>query len=358
MMRGADDARKTIVLLLSGRGCACHNGAMELTRRTALAAGLATLAAPAAASTGVMLPGVRIRPDREAMVPVPGGKAYVRINGDLSSPRAPVVFVHGGPGSCHWYFLNATSMAGERAVVLYDQLDSGRSDHPGDPANWQTPRFVAELEAIRAALGVPRWHVVGQSWGGTVALEYAATRPPALASVVLQSPLVSTEVWLRDAVRLKDAMPAATRDLLYRCDTPGAAPQADCDAATDAFERAHVIRRDPPPEFAAYRAALPRSFSADIYNYMWGRAEFTSTGTLRDYDGRPLLARLDGGRTLFMAGELDEARPETVAGFAKAVPGARFSLVPDAAHVALNDNPAAYLAILRPWLAAHDGARA
>lgn len=330
---------------------------MDMTRRTALATGLATLAVPAAAETGTMLPGVRLRPGREQMVAVPGGRAYVRIDGDLAGPRPPVVFIHGGPGSSHWYFLNATSLADTRAVILYDQLDSGRSDHPGDPANWQMPRFVAELEAIRAALGIARWHVVGQSWGGTVALEYASRRPPALASVVLQSPLVSTEVWLRDAVALKDAMPPATRDLLYRCDVPGAAPQAACDAATEAFERAHVIRRDPPPALAAYRAALPRSFSPDIYNHMWGRAEFTSTGTLRDYDGRPLLQRLDGRRTLFMAGAYDEARPATVAGFARAT-GACFRLVPDAAHVALNDNPAAYLAILRPWLAAHDAPRA
>lgn len=326
----------------------------RMTRRTALATGAAVLAAPAAANSGALLAGVRLRPGREVMLPVPGGRAYVRIDGDLTGRRPPVVFVHGGPGSSHWYFLNATTLADERAVILYDQLDSGRSDKPEDSANWVTPRFVAELEAIRAGLGVERWHVVGASWGGTVALEYAAQRPPALASVVLQSPLVSTEVWLRDAVALKDAMPPAIRNLLYRCDVAGAVPQADCDAATEAFERAHVILREPPPEIAAYRAALPRSFSPGIYNHMWGRAEFTSTGTLKDYDGRPLLARLDGRSTLFMAGSSDEARPATVAAFAKSVPGASFQVVPDAAHVAMSDNPAAYLDILRPWLTRHD----
>ena len=209
--------------------------------------------------------------------------------------------------------------------------------------------------AVRAALAVPRWHVLGASWGGTVALEYAARRPAALAGLVLQSPLVSTAVWLADARALKEAMPPAVRDLLDRCDSAGAAPKADCDAATAAFYARHVRMYPPPPEIAAYRDALPRSFSAGIYNAMWGRAEFTATGSLKDYDGRPLLALIDGKRTLFVAGEFDEARPATVAGFARAVPGrAGFEMVPDAAHSVMNDNPVAYVALLRRWLATQD----
>ena len=325
-----------------------------MTRRTAIGAGAAALATAAKSTVGSMLPKVRLRPDREEMVPVPGGRVYVRIDGNLAGRRPPIVLLHGGPGSAHWYFLNATAMAEERAVILYDQLDSGRSDHPADPANWTVPRFVEELEAIRAHFGLPRWHVLGTSWGGTIALEYGARRPQELASLILQSPLVSTPVWLRDARRLKDSMPPAIRDLLDRCDAPGGASPADCEMATQAFYRRYVHRTDPPPPIAAYRAALPRSFSEDIYNHMWGRAEFTATGTLKAYDGTHLLERLDGRRTLFVAGEHDEAIPTTVAAFAQRVPGARFAEIPDAAHTIMSDNPAAYLARLRPWLAEHD----
>ena len=330
-----------------------------MTRRTVLgaAAVAAVVPASAAARQGPLLPGVRIKPDREAMVPVPGGRAYVRVNGNLDGPRPPIVMLHGGPGSSHWYFLNATAMADDRAVILYDQLDSGRSEHPGIAANWNVPRFVEELEAIRAYLGVKRWHALGASWGGTVALEYAAKRPAELAGLVLQSPLVSTAVWLADARKLKDGMPAGVRDLLDRCDVAGAAPKADCDAATDAFFARHVRMFDPPAEVAAYKAALPRSFSDDIYNAMWGRAEFTSTGTLKDYDGRALLKRLDARRTLFVAGQHDEAVPATVAGFARDVPGgAQFHEIADAAHSVMNDNPAAYVKVLRAWLAGRDAA--
>lgn len=326
-------------------------------RRELLAVGLASLfparLAAQALPQGATAAGLRLAPDREAMVPVAGGRIYVRVNGALDGRKPPILFIHGGPGSSHWGWLNATALADERAVILYDQLDCGRSDRPGDPANWTVARFLSEIDAIRAHFGINRWHVLGGSWGGTLALEYGAQRPAALAGLVLQSPLVATEVWLRDAALLKAAMPDDVRDLLDRCDTPGAVPDAACQAATDAFYAAHVRQTIPPPAIAAYRDALPAPFAAGLYNHMWGRAEFTCTGTLKDYDGRPLLAKLDGTRALFVAGSADEARPETVADFAETA-GARFAEIPNAAHSIMLDNPSTYLALLRPWLKQQD----
>lgn len=327
-----------------------------LTRRNLLAAAAALPAtAVPGRERGAYLDGVRLAPDIEAMVPVPGGRAYVRINGDLAGPLPPIVFVHGGPGSSHWVFLNTTTMAQERAVILYDQLDSGKSDAPGDPANWKVPRFVDELEAIRAYFGIRRWHVAGGSWGATIALEYGARRPSQLAGLVLQSPLVSTESWLRDARLLKRGMPADARALLELCETPGAAPKASCDAATKAFYARHVQLRNAPTQLIGYVKTQPRSFTPEIYQHMWGAAEFTSTGTLKQYDGRPLLARLNGQRTLFVAGQFDEARSETVMEFARTVPdGADFAEIPKAAHAIMIDNPAAFVGLLRKWLPARD----
>ena len=326
-------------------------------RRQLLAAGLGSLLpARLAAQTlrqGAAAPGIRITPDRDAMVAVPGGNIYVRLNGAIGGGKPPVLFIHGGPGSSHWGWLNATALADDRAVILYDQLDCGRSDRPGDPANWTIPRFLAEIEAIRAHFGITRWHVLGGSWGGTLALEYGASRPAALAGLVLQSPLVSTEIWLKDAALLKAGMPADVRGLLDLCDTPDAAPEAACKAATDAFYARHVRQVIPPRAIAAYRDALPAPFAAGLYNHMWGRAEFTCTGTLKDYDGRALLTRLDGNRSLFVAGADDEARPVTVAAFARTA-GAPFAEIPHASHSIMLDNPAAYLALLRPWLNRQD----
>ncbi|ONF95315.1 alpha/beta fold hydrolase [Sphingomonas jeddahensis] len=312
---------------------------------TGMAAGL--VAAPALARD-------LDRPTRELMVPVQGGQIYVRVDGDLASGRAPIVMIHGGPGGTHVAFLEALPLANERAVILYDQLDSGRSDRPNDPANWCVERFVDELEAIRTALNINQWHVLGASWGGTVALEYGARRPAALRGLALASPLISTKSWLADAAALIDQLPPAIRSELQRC---GAltlpSPPPSCDRPTQAFYAAFNRREPVAADVSAYRGR-GRGFNPDLYRAMWGASEFVSTGTLRDYEGEPLLAKLEGKRSLFLCGQYDEARPVTTAAFAARVPGAEFAVIPGAAHGLFNDRPADTVALLRAWLARQD----
>lgn len=293
------------------------------------------------------------RPDDERFVAVPGGRAYVRVNGRLDGPRPPAVFVHGGPGVNHASFLEALTLADERAVVLYDQLDCGLSDRPGDPANWTVPRFVAELEAVRAALAVPRWHVLGHSWGGTVALEYAAAHGGRLASVALVGPLISTRSWIADAAALHRTMPDQVQAGLESCDT--AATAAPCLEATGAYYGRYLSREPASEATIAYHVANPGlAFNPTIYFAMWGPSEFIATGTLRDYDGEPLLAKLPANRTLFLGGEFDEARPATLAAFAARAPGADVVTVPGAGHALFGDRPDETCAALRTWFARHD----
>ena len=75
-----------------------------------------------------------------------------------------------------------------------------------------------------------------------------------------------------------------------------------------------------------------------------------------DYNGEPLLAKLDGARTLFIDGQYDEARPVTLAAFAQRVAGAEFAVVPGAGHSFISDRPEEALGILRPWLRKQDRA--
>lgn len=294
-------------------------------------------------------------PDRELMVPVAGGRVYVRVNGDLQSGRPPVIFVHGGPGGTHRPFLDALALADQRAVILYDQLDSGRSDHPGRATNWTVGRFVGELESIRAALGIDRWYVGGSSWGGTIALEYAARRSAALAGVVLASPLISTKSWIADANALRATLPVETQRTITRCETRKPPAKVHCDAATkifyDAFNRREL---EIPAAFKGPRNAADRGNNEILYNRMWGSSEFVSTGTLKSYDGEPLLARLDGRQTLFVVGQYDEIRPVTAIRFAQRVKGAEIAVIPGAGHATLSDRPDETIAVLRAWFDRQD----
>jgi proline iminopeptidase/L-proline amide hydrolase len=331
----------------------------DLHRRSFLQGSLAAAGlCAAAASARARGPAAFAPPTLERMIAVPGGRVYVRVNGSLTASRPPLVMVHGGPGGTHAGFLPALDLADERAIILYDQLGSGRSD-PGSPADWKVPRFVAELEPIRRALGVPRWHVLGASWGGTVALEYGAMRPAALAGLVLASPLISTRSWIADTDALRRRLPDHVRQTLERCDPPAPASPA-CDAATDQFYARHLAREPRMTASATYaeaqRKAGGRGFNKDMYEAMWGRTEFIATGTLRYYDGEPLLGRLAGRHTLFMVGQYDEARPVTAAAFAERVEGSELAVVPGAGHAVIGDRPDDSLAILRAWLRRQDRA--
>jgi proline iminopeptidase len=295
-------------------------------------------------------------PDRELMANVPGGRVYVRINGRLDGPKPPLVAIHGGPGSTHAAFLSLLALTDDRAVILYDQLDSGMSDRPGKPANWTVKRFTDEVEAVRRAVRVKRWHVLGHSWGGTIALEYGARRPAALAGLVLASPLVSTKSWIADANLLRTQLPKGVQAVLNSCNPPAAITPA-CDQATDTFYANFLARQPRSDGLKAYAAAHPAlKLNQRLYQTMWGSSEFVSTGTLRDYDGEPLLARLVGPHTLFIDGQYDEARPATLGAFAARVAGADFAVVPGAGHSFFSDSPAEAIGILRPWLRRQDAA--
>jgi proline iminopeptidase/L-proline amide hydrolase len=330
----------------------------ELSRRAALAllfatAGAVALASGAQAQTPQQAPAwTPPEPDRELMVPVRGGRVWVRVNGDLNGPRAPVLMAHGGPGGNHVAFAPGLKFASERAVILYDQLDCGRSDHPQSRANWTVERFVSEVDAIRAALGLQQLHLLGHSWGGTIALEYAGRQPAGLKSVILQGPLISTKSWIADANALVQSMAPAERDALIEGERTGNRSSPAYRAATVSFYRQFNGRERPPAYIRAYAQRQPRTPST-LYDDMWGPTEFSATGLLKDYDGEWLLERIDAP-ALFLCGEYDEARPSTVESFSRRAPRGEFRMIPGAAHGIQYDREQAWLDAVGQWLRRHD----
>lgn len=293
--------------------------------------------------------------DRELMVPVTGGNVYVRVNGEIGKGATPAVFLHGGPGGTHVAFLEMVALSGDRPVIMYDQLDSGRSDRPDDPANWNVARFVDELEAVRAALGVERWHVVGHSWGSAIALEYAARFPQHVASTVLGGTFISTPRWIADANILLSQLPRDAQSIISACETETPPAPQECQEATAVFYRTYNARVRPSDAFIEYAmSSSGKGFNPKIYNAMWGPTEFRSTGSLLDYDAVPLLSKIDGSNALFLIGQFDSARIDTVQDYVDLTPGAELAVVPGAAHSLFTDRPQEAEAILRAWFKRHD----
>src|SRR5438105_15465873 len=97
-------------------------------------------------------------PVQEGFIPFNGFKTWYRIVGGQSEAgKLPLLCLHGGPGVPHDYLepIEALAATGRR-VVFYDQLGCGNSDHPHDPTMWTVPLFVAEVGAVREALGLER----------------------------------------------------------------------------------------------------------------------------------------------------------------------------------------------------------
>jgi proline-specific peptidase len=112
-------------------------------------------------------------PATEGFVPFRGYQTWYRVVGDRDEPgKFPLLTLHGGPGAAHDYLEPLEAMAATgRRVIFYDQLGCGKSGKPHDPSMWTVPLFVEEIAAIRQALGLARIHLLGQSWGGMLAME-------------------------------------------------------------------------------------------------------------------------------------------------------------------------------------------
>lgn len=295
-------------------------------------------------------------PLRSGFVPVPGGPIWYEVAGETAGEAAgeepgdtggiPLLVLHGGPGgtSCGYQLLYP--LADERAVVRYDQLGTGRSGRPRDRRLWQRDRFVEALHRLRDELGLTRVHLLGHSWGGALAAYYVLEKgTEGIVSLTLSSPLISTPLWIRDANALRATLDPDVQAALDKHEAAGSTDHEDYVAATDVFYD-QFVRRGEPVETVDCDAS-PRS--ALIYNQMWGPTEFYATGSLGDFDVSPRLGRI-GVPTLFVTGEFDEARPATVRGFADAVPGARFEVIPGVGHASISRAPQAYRKLLREFL--------
>ena len=104
----------------------------------------------------------------QGQIAVPGGNIFYEMS-NPDAPGIPLLLIHGGPGSTSCYFGLLDDLITDRPVIRYDQLGTGKSDRPGDRSRWVLSHFVEEIEAIRAQLDLPRLHILGSSWGGTVA---------------------------------------------------------------------------------------------------------------------------------------------------------------------------------------------
>jgi proline-specific peptidase len=262
----------------------------------------------------------------------------------------PVLLLHGGPGAASYYMEPlAERLAEHRPVIVYDQLGCGRSDRPDDPSLWTVDRAVEELDQVRAALGLGRCHLLGQSWGGWLAIEYVARGPEGIERLVLASTSSSIPQFMAGARGLIEALPEPHRSVLIDLGAAGEYDHPDYQAAVGEFYRRHLCRLDPWPD--AMMRSSEQMDGNQVYLTMNGPTEFDVIGRLREWDRTADLHRI-GVPTLVTCGRYDEITPACSETITQGIAGARMHVFEKSAHCAHLEEPDAYAALVEDFLSA------
>ena len=302
-------------------------------------------ATPAAAA-----PAPEALPAGEARLAVDGGRIWYKVSG--SGAATPAILLHGGPGFGSFYLKSMEALSADRPVVRYDQLGGGHSDGLKDTAMMNIGHFVRELDSLRAKLGYEKFHVIGHSWGTILGLEYYRAHPERVASLTLMSAALDIPAWEKNARNLVKTLPDSLQKAIAKSEAAGDFKSPAYEAALMEFYGKYVWLKPVPADLDSTFASVNET----IYNYMQGPSEFTITGTLKQYDATPYLKDVKVP-VLFTVGEFDEANPATIKKHAAMTPGAKYAVIPKAAHIVQWDNPDETNRVVRSFLQSVDSTK-
>jgi proline-specific peptidase len=291
---------------------------------------------------------------QEGYIPFAGYKTYYRIVGECDTGRLPILALHGGPGSAHYYVTSLDDIAERygRAVIYYDQMSCGKSKSPALPDQWSAEFFEDELRVVRRELGLDRIHLWGHSWGGMLAMQYATHRPAGIASMVVASGPASLDLWLEEANRLRGYLPVDMQKALVQADEDGDYERPEVKAASDEYYRRHVCKVSAEDEDPKLRRPKDEP-GKECYHFMQGMSEFVVTGKLSHWDITADLHRISIP-TLFTSGEADECTPYIAKQVVDRIPGCEWHLFRGGTHCVHSEQPQAYNDVVEEFVERHE----
>ncbi len=284
----------------------------------------------------------------EQCIPVatPAGTYQVWTKRFGDSPTTKLLMLHGGPGATHEYFacLEQPLPAAGIEYHAYDQLGSGRSDRPSDPGLWEIDRFVDEVEQVREALGLGAddFFLLGHSWGGILAIEYALAHQDRLKGLLISNMMASCPAY--NGYAREVLMPAMDQDALAEIKRLEADDRWDDPRYGELLQphyEQHVLRMPS----AQWPEPVQRSFAdinKDIYVPMQGPSELGMRGNLENWDRTADLGRITVP-TLVVGAAHDTMDPAHMEWMAGAVQRGRYLHCPDGSHLAMWDDQDRYV---------------
>ncbi len=263
---------------------------------------------------------------------------------EVAGRGSPVALLHGGPGADHWSMRPLRRLADRHTTVFYDHRCNGRSGGEVSSMTWEN--LTADADALRETLGFDRWAVLGHSFGGHVALEYALRYPDRVSHLVLLGTAGEAR-WARDVapgLLAARGFPPEKVELVRRWFRGDFEPN----------EMMRILMRIGPAYYSgSSRSAVVR----DLLRGGW-RARTRPEALI--HAGRVLMPgwsvmdRLPelGVPTLVVAGVDDVLfPPDCQEQLAAAIPGARLELVEGAGHNAHSEQSRVVLDLVRAFLA-------
>ena len=290
------------------------------------------------------------------MIPIstPSGEFRVWTKRTGNNPTTKLLLLHGGPGATHEYFLGFDSFLPAAGVeyYYYDQLGSGWSDQPDDPALWQIDRFVDEVEQVRQALGLgsDSFFLLGQSWGGILAMEYALRHQQHLKGLVISNMMASVPAY--NAYAESVLIPGLDAESVAEIKAMEAAGQTDDQRYEELLLSEHYVKHVLRLPVEEWPEPVLRSFSRinkSIYVPMQGPSELGASGVLADWDRMDDLSTIDVP-TLVIGGQHDTMDPRHLEEMASRLPEGTYLHCPEGSHLSMYDDQPTYMDGLVRWL--------
>lgn len=295
--------------------------------------------------------GVRVIP---ITTPLGTFNVWTKRTGNNSALK--VLLLHGGPGATHDYFEAFDSFMPAAGVeyYYYDQLGSGRSDDPADSSMWDLDRFVDEVEQVRIALGLgpENFVLLGHSWGGILAMEYALKHGKQLKGLVISNMMSSAPAYTRYAAEV--LMPAMNQEDLAEIREIEAAKDFANPRYMELLVRSyyvdHILRKNPEewPEPVNFAFS---NINQDLYLTMQGPSELGmwEEASLADWDRTNDLQHITTP-TLVLGGRYDTMDPTFLEMMATRIPSGSSYICENGSHMAMYDDQEAYFKALLGFL--------
>lgn len=286
---------------------------------------------------------------KEGYMPFKMAKTYYRIV-NPEGRKTPLVLLHGGPGSTHNYFevLDKLAYEDDRPLIMYDQIGCGESFVEAGEETFNKEVWLSELISLKNYLKLEKFHLLGQSWGGMLAIIYAIEKKPKeVKSFILSSTLSSAKLWREENLKRVSLMEKEYREAILEAEKTNNYKNNLYLKAIDVFmERYCAPRYDKNSPDCLTRKKVSGEKS---YLIGWGENEFTPTGTLANFEYTDRLKEIEKP-CLITSGSYDLSSPYIAKTMHDNIKDSKWELFQNARHMSFVEYNDEYIELLKNWL--------